>query len=163
MAHGSMPAILFVCTANRLRSPMAAALFRARLARMDAAQNWRIESAGTWTRPGFPALPEAQQVMREMGLDLSAHLAREVSAELLAQFDLVLTMQQSHKEALRVEFPQIAGRVWQLNEMAGNNGDVLDPLPLQLDEVRRLAQTIDQALAQGMPRIMTLARQRRGE
>jgi protein-tyrosine-phosphatase len=158
-----MPAILFVCTANRLRSPMSAALFRARLARTDTAQSWRIESAGTWTRAGEPALVEAQQVMREIGLDLTEHRAREVSAELLAQFDLVLTMQQSHKEALRVEFPRVAERVWQLSEMAGNCWDVVDPSPLTLDEVRRLALTIDQALAQGMPRIMTLAGQRHGE
>ena len=161
MTHGSMPSILFICTANRLRSPMAMALFKARLAQMNDASGWRVESAGTWTQAGLPALIEAQQVMRELGLDLADHHAREVNAELLAQFDLVLTMQQSHKDALRAEFPKLAGRVWQLSEMSGNNWDVVDPLPLRVDEVRRLAQTIDQALAQGMPRIMTLIRQRR--
>ena len=163
MTHGAKPSILFVCTANRLRSPMAMALFKARLAQMNDASDWRVESAGTWTEQGLPALLEAQQVMRELGLDLADHRAREVNAELLAQFDLVLTMQQSHKDALRAEFPKLAGQVWQLSEMSGNNWDVTDPLPLRVDEVRRLAQTIDQALAQGMPRIMTLARQRRRE
>ncbi len=159
MTHSATPSILFVCTANRLRSPMATALCKARLAQMEDAQDWRIESAGTWPEVGLPALAEAQLVMREQGLDLTDHRAREVSAELLAQFDLVLTMQQSHKEALCAEFPQFAGRIWQLSEMSGSYWDVLDPLPLRADEVRRLAQTIDQALARGMPRILTLARQ----
>jgi protein-tyrosine-phosphatase len=155
-----MPAILFICTANQLRSPMAMALFKARLLQTDGGQDWRVESAGTWPQVGLPALPEAQAVMRERGLDLTGHRAREVSAELMAEFDLVLTMQQSHKEALRAEFPKLAARVWQLSEMSGGTWDVVDPLPLRVDEVRRLAQTIDQALAQGMPRILTLTHQR---
>ena len=155
MARDSVPAILFVCTANRLRSPVAAALFRAQLAKTGAA-DWRVESAGTWTEPGQPVLVEAQQVLREMGVDLGDHHSREVNAELLAQFDLVLTMQQSHKEALCAEFPEMAERVWLLSEMSGNNWDVVDPLPLQTEEVRRTVQTIDLALTRGMARIMTL-------
>ena len=135
---------------------MAAVLFKAHLARSGYSAGWRIESAGTWAEQGQPVLAEAQQVMRERGLSLNGHRARMVSADLLSGFDLILTMQQSHKEALTVEFPRVASRVWLVSEMSGGDWDVRDPLPPTIEEMRRAAHTIDEALAKGMARIRAL-------
>ena len=91
-----MPSILFVCTANQIRSPIAAALFKDILNKSGQAQAWRVESAGTWTSHGLPANRAAQRVMREMNIDLSQHRTRCITRDLLATFDLILVMEHGH-------------------------------------------------------------------
>src|SRR5438105_3004745 len=105
-----MPSILFVCTANQIRSPIAAALFKDMLINSGQAEGWRVESAGTWAQDGLPASGAAQRVMRELNIDLSQHRSRCVTRDLLAGFDLILVMEHGHKEALCVEFPAVADR-----------------------------------------------------
>ena len=62
-----MPAVLFVCTANICRSPMAEVLFRAWLRRAAVPGKWVVASAGTWAEPGAPAAAFSQQVAAERG------------------------------------------------------------------------------------------------
>ena len=66
-----MPSVLFVCTANRCRSPMAMAIFREKVNKDIAGASWRIESAGTWTQRGLPTLKVVHDVLAERGIDLS--------------------------------------------------------------------------------------------
>ncbi|MEW6650169.1 MAG: hypothetical protein AB1453_08265, partial [Chloroflexota bacterium] len=71
-APESQPSVLFVCAANRIRSPLAAALFRALLAKQGLPlKSWRIETAGTWAQDHLPAFPEVVQLMAQKGVDLS--------------------------------------------------------------------------------------------
>ena len=73
-----MPLILFVCTANRFRSPIAAACTEQKLQKADLANKWTVISAGTWTTEGIPAHPRAVMAAAALGLDLTAHRTREV-------------------------------------------------------------------------------------
>ena len=114
-----MPSVLFVCTANICRSPMAMGLFSHMLAEHQVGGEWQVESAGTWGLEGDPPAAGSQAVMRSMDIDISNHRARRVDNELLRSFDLILTMENGHKEALSMEFPAHAGRVFMLSEMAG--------------------------------------------
>ncbi len=151
------PAVIFICTANICRSPMAAALFHSRLKKERADwQSWRVDSAGTWALDGEMAAKNSRQVMAQRGLDISGHRAKTVSAELLEEYDLILTMEQGHKEALRIEFPAIAGRVFMLGEMAGTLNPIDDPFGQSLPAYEAAAKKIDQMLAQGMRRIVAL-------
>ncbi|MCL4504809.1 MAG: low molecular weight protein arginine phosphatase [Chloroflexi bacterium] len=155
-----MPSILFVCTANQTRSPIAAALFTSLLVSSGqfAGDRWRVESAGTWAEEGLPASRAAQRVMQTMGLDISRHRTRCVTAEMLAAFDLILVMEQGHKEALQVEFPVVAQRVFLLCELAGGAWDVPDP-GADTDDAESVLETvrvIAKLLTQGCGRIREL-------
>ncbi|MDQ4096068.1 MAG: DUF4388 domain-containing protein [Actinomycetota bacterium] len=84
--------IVLLCTANRIRSPMAESFLRAHLGELPAT----VESVGVDGREGQPAMPEAVEVARELGGDLSAHAARPLSAVDLSQADLILGFEARH-------------------------------------------------------------------
>jgi len=148
-----MPSVLFVCTANRCRSPMAAALFKALLARNGMLDRIQVESAGTWAEEGLPATSLARQVLAERGLDLSDHRSRCLTGELLHPFDLILVMEEGHREALRVEFPDIAERLYLLANMVDEDYSIPDPIGGTLESYRALAEDLADLLERGLPRI----------
>ncbi len=152
------PSVLFVCTANICRSPMAAALLRARLEKERADwKDWRVGSAGTWALEGEPAAKNSRQVMIERGLDISQHKAQTVTVQLLNDYNLILTMEPGQKEALQVEFPAVARRVFLLGEMDGSMSAIDDPYGGSVEQYRTAAEKMDAILASGMERIIPLA------
>ena len=112
-----MPSILFVCTANRFRSPLAAAILSKALEEMGIAEGWRIGSAGTWATAGLPALQIVSSAADVLGLDLSGHRSARVSGDLLQEHDLILVMEASQKEALVSEFPELSERIYLLSNV----------------------------------------------
>jgi protein-tyrosine phosphatase len=114
VARQSVCLVVFVCTGNTCRSPLAEALFKKRLAdRLGCAaaelpqRGFLVVSAGLSAAPGEPAAPEAVAVAAELGADLSGHASRPAGADLLAQADCLVTMTRSHLAALRERFPQV--------------------------------------------------------
>lgn len=154
-----MPSLLFVCTRNVCRSPFAAALFLHRLQQQfeDRTLVWRVESAGTWARKDELVPSKMQTIAREWGLDLSGHRSRCLNHELLRPFALILTMEQGHKEALRVEFPDVASRVHLLTEMSGVTLNIIDPLGGSWLDYLQMAREIDKWLTHGFEQIIRLA------
>ena len=86
--------VLFVCTGNTCRSPMAAALLRRALDKRGRS-DIMVESAGL-AADGSPASENAVSAMREWGLDLSGHLSRPVTPALLKEADVIAVMSPSH-------------------------------------------------------------------
>jgi protein-tyrosine-phosphatase len=150
-----MPAILFVCTANRIRSPLAEHLLRRRLANDPMTATWRVESAGAWTSPDLPPLTAALQAGAELGVDLGGHRSRRVEDLNLRHYDLILTMERGQRDALRVEYPQVAERIVTLSEAAtGYDFDVADPPGHTAAAIRATAHDLDDLLDRGAPRIV---------
>jgi protein-tyrosine phosphatase len=112
-----MPSVLFVCMANRFRSPLAAAIFRKSLEEKGLDGSWQVGSAGTWATPGRPALPGALAAARGLGLDLSGHRATRLDEQMLLAYDLILVMQSSQKEALQGEFPALYEHIYLLSHV----------------------------------------------
>lgn len=128
--------VLFVCTGNTCRSPLAEGIMRAMLADRGVV-GISVSSAGTGAVGGEPASEGSYLVALEQGIDLSTHRARQLSADLVESADLILTMSAQHAEAARA----LGGdeRVHLLGEYAGRRGDaaeVLDPFGADLDLYR---------------------------
>lgn len=142
-----MNSILFVCTANRYRSPIAAACFKAELIKRGQGEIWNVQSAGTWAMDGYPPMPAAILEAKQLGLDIREHRSRVITAEILQESDLVIVMEQGHKESLQVEFRAFREKVVLLSEVAERSSyDISDPVtdPQSVDvgpQICRLIQT----------------------
>lgn len=92
--------ILIVCSGNTCRSPMAAAILRDLLSRAGKG-DIEVSSAGAAAYPGMGASPEAVRVMREQGLCLAGHRSRLLTPDMVAEADLILTMDRGQVQAVR--------------------------------------------------------------
>jgi len=150
-----MSAVLFICTGNVCRSPIAAGLVRQRLAQ-EGLNNHQVASAGVWALDGRPASEHAVAVMAERGIDISDHIARTVTADDMAEADLILVMSRDHAQVLRNTWPQYDWKVHRLSEMAGKRQDVEDPYGGSIGEYRASADVIERYIDQGFRSILKL-------
>lgn len=165
-----MNTVLFVCTANQCRSPLAEALLKHRIeeAKQDSDTSdevaehirspWIIRSAGTWAHAGYPAYHRMIDAAQEIGLDLTRHRSCKVEdVQPLSIFKLILTMEQGQKESLQIEHPSIADRIHLLPEMIDMSYDVADPIGKSMDHFRETIQEIDGIIFHGLSRIARLS------
>lgn len=149
--------ILFVCTGNLCRSPMATGFLRERLRRDGRPDDVQVRSAGTWTMDGYPATDHALQVMAERGLDISGHRSHLLTERDVEGADLILVMTQNHREAIEAEFSQARGKTYLLSEMVGKSYDILDPYMAPLAAYRRCAGELENLVEEGYEKIVALA------
>lgn len=132
-----MPTVLFVCTGNTCRSPMAAALFEAYVRRVGR-QDVRAESAGLTAMVGSPAALEVHRTVDGV-TSLASHRARQVSEALVERADLVVGVTRDHARRLRAAYASAASRIIATADLPGGE-DVRDPYLLSqaaYDEARR--------------------------
>lgn len=133
--------ILFICTGNICRSPMAAGL-SSKCGLGESGQI--IRSAGTRGVDGQTAHPLALDYMDTRGIDLSSHRARTVTPALLTAFDLILTMELAHKTWIETRMPAVRGRVHLLG--CWRNLEIVDPINGGRHDFERAAEQIEQCL-----------------
>lgn len=144
--------VLIVGAADTGRAPMAAAL----LGRLAARQglDWAVESAGVVGHDGDPAEPEARSAMLALGLDISAHRARSLSAELAAAAAALVAVESGVARVLRARDPDLAAAT--LGELAGRPRDIPDPFRMQLGAWLQYAGEIEALLRDGLPRLRAI-------
>ena len=138
--------VLFVCTGNTCRSPMAEALCRDFLAkRLDCSSDELedhgviVMSAGIAAMMGGRASPEAVQTMAQFRLDLGPHQTQPLTEPLVRHADVIYAMTRSHREAIVAQWPAAAERTWLL---ATDGTDIPDPIGGPLERYQSCAAQI---------------------
>jgi glycine hydroxymethyltransferase len=125
-----MKTILFVCTGNICRSPMAEGLFRHLTAKMGG--KYRAMSAGVGAVDGMPPSPYAIQALAELGIDISGIRSRALTAEMVKEADLIFGMTHGHANAVTLMYPQAAEKTFLLREFDDTleeyEKDIADPI-----------------------------------
>ncbi len=129
--------VLFVCTGNTCRSPMAEAIMNKIAEEND--MNVSASSAGIMAEENVPASENAVTAMSEMNIDISGHLSHQATEADIAEADIILTMTAGQKMLLAGAAPE---KIYTLCEFAGSGGDISDPYGGDLDEYRETAQEI---------------------
>jgi protein-tyrosine phosphatase len=115
------------------------------------AQRWNVpleaRSAGIYAAMGDPATPETLAVLKELGIDASAHRSQFISWELLDWADVVLTMTVGQKEHLLSLAPELQGKVFTLTEFVGANGEVPDPYGTMRAAYRKVRDQLAELVA----------------
>ena len=145
--------LLFVCTGNTCRSPLAAAIAR-QLAAERGQRDLQIESAGTSPWDGSPASDGALLVGIERGLDLSPHRARQLSREIVSGADIILAMGPHHLE--RIESLGGGRKMYLLTDYASHGKStraISDPIGADLDVYRATFEELDREIRRAFDRL----------
>jgi RpiB/LacA/LacB family sugar-phosphate isomerase len=113
MVAFEMKTILFVCTGNICRSPMAEGIFRQAV---QGRGDYRVLSAGIGAVNGQPPSIYAVQAVKELGIDISGQRSRMLTADLVQQADYIFGMTHSHLDTVTLLYPQVAEKTFLLRE-----------------------------------------------
>lgn len=137
--------VIFVCTGNVCRSPMAAYLLRARLGRRSP---WRVASAGVNAVRGLPPSVEAVQALEEQGIDLAGHRSRPLDAASVDAAALLVVMTGAHRRQIESLYPAAREKTFLLKDFddSASDVDVHDPIGMSLATYRHVRDEIEAAL-----------------
>lgn len=138
--------ILFVCSGNTCRSPMAEALFTDLFAKMRKSRQGTeviARSAGLFAFDGQPANRDAVAVMAEMGIDISKHRTKSLDEDLVQWADLILTMTEAQYREIMECYHVPSTKVKVLGKFSlGSQEDVVDPFGSGIGTYRRCVKQI---------------------
>ena len=118
--------VLFVCTGNTCRSPMAEGILKS-IAK-EKKLSLEVKSAGISVFDGDNASRNSIEAMKKIGIDISKHKARQLHRDLVDEADLILTMSKPHKEIIISNFPSAKDKIFALLEYVYKiDKDIADP------------------------------------
>ena len=135
--------LLFVCTGNTCRSPMAEQIFNEQARDLSA----HAISAGLNAKPGSPINPQAADALTQLGYSPKDHSSTLVSAEVVEKADVILTFTKYQKDEVAKRFPAAVEKLFTISEYAnteiGKSEDVADPYGKSAEVYKETAETID--------------------
>ncbi|MGH7950431.1 MAG: serine hydroxymethyltransferase, partial [Limisphaerales bacterium] len=143
-----MKTVLFICTGNVCRSPMAEGLFRRATGRHG---EFRVLSAGLGAVDGQPPTPHSVAAMRELGIDISALRSSALTADLVRQADFIFGMTHSHVDTIALLYPPAMEKTFLLREFDDTlqpfEKDISDPIGSSYDVYVHCRDQIEQGVA----------------
>src|SRR2546428_7890716 len=143
-----MKTILFVCTGNVCRSPMAEGIFRQVVRERG---DYRVISAGLGAMEGQPPSIYAVQAVRELGIDISGQRSRMLTPEMVEDADYIFGMTHSHIDTVMLLYPQAAEKTFLLREFDETldvfEKDISDPIGGSYEVYLNCRDQIEQGIA----------------
>src|ERR1051325_3182187 len=143
-----MKNILFVCTGNVCRSPMAEGIFGLAV---QGRGEYRVFSAGLGAAEGQPPSPYAVEAVQELGIDISAHRSQMLTPDLVAQADFIFGMTHSHVDTVMLLYPHAAEKTFLLREFDETldffEKDISDPIGGSYEVYLNCRDQIEQGMA----------------
>lgn len=150
--------ILLVCTGNSCRSVMAEGFLKKML---EDNGGYEIKSAGIAAMWGMGPTSEAVQVMSSEGIDISAHKTTPISVEMIQSADLILVMENIHKQSILRYSPEVKDKVYLLSEFGRMEGEdklvdpnIPDPIGRPLDFYHKVFGIIKESLSRVVKQIL---------
>lgn len=142
--------ILFVCTGNTCRSPMAEGLLRQRAE--ERGLDIQALSVGLFCVPGAPVSEESVKALEGV-VDISQHSSRPLKVAHMEAADLVIPMTEDHKAILLRQFPFMKDKIMTFKEWAGESGDIDDPFGSSQDVYEECAEMMKVLLEKALNRL----------
>ena len=133
-----MKTVLFICTGNTCRSPIAEGLFNKQAKEKEI--DWRAVSCGLSASIGQPASKNAVLVLKEYGIDLSGHRSSQVNEQMLQNVDMILCATRRHMDLLAASFPSMKYKMAVLGE------EIPDPYGGEIEIYSKTAEIIQKAI-----------------
>ncbi len=153
-----MKTILFVCSGNYCRSPLAEGLARLRLKQAGADEQFITRSAGT--QPDYEGEPPAAlilEVLREIGAEGPANPPHRITPEEVEQAAVIFGVAHEHLAWMAQHFPAAAARTFLLSDLIGEHWDVRDPGAQEPGPLRACRDSIDRVITLGLPEMIRRA------
>ncbi|MEL7567319.1 MAG: low molecular weight protein arginine phosphatase [Dehalobacterium sp.] len=151
--------ILFVCTGNTCRSSMAEAITKQKLkeAKIDP-DRIRVISAGTGAFDGSPAAPNAVDVLKEKGIDLTCHRSKRINPQMLKDVDYIFTMTVIQKQQVLFIHPEGSEKTFTLKEFAFSSPqsdlNIADPYGGDQDCYRKCAVQLEEVITKVIEKVL---------
>jgi protein-tyrosine-phosphatase len=135
--------VLFICTGNTCRSPMAEQIFNEQTKGLSA----QAFSAGLNVSAGSPISPKAAEALTNLGYSTKEHSSTQVSTQAIEEADVILTFTQDQKDEVAKRFPAAVDKLSTISEYAnrgtGTSEDVSDPYGKSAEVYKETAETIN--------------------